>query len=933
MKKYKLSRNLIENARFRLVEREKILLSHNVYPYYKVAKSFNEGNDKVAVVHAVGTGKSFIAIQWLRDELKGAIVSSHKVEEKPIAVHPQGKVKALYLAPKLAVFDQVERQVKDLAIPELSNHIEFMTYSGLLSKFKKSSAMFNSDDEFVLSEEEFLNFEEYVGQFTHVILDEFHHADENKWGNAVGEAISLTSAKVLGLTATPIRSTGTNTVDTIFDGNVVSTISLADAIVDGILPFPIYQSSIYSYNQLLENYENKIQKIKNEEKRAVATQEINKIKKLILTSKNTEDTIIENFKLRKDGKFIVFCDDIATSEQYQADMLNIIEKSGLDLKIVYNVNSSNPKSLKQIDEFDKAQGKGLKLLFAVDMLNESVHVKDVDGVIMLRDTKSFIVYVQQLGRALSAGKQNSPLVLDLVNNINSSFEYREDYEEIAKVFRDVATRTTNPQIKNLALKTIQENQIMKKFDELDEMIGVKRVTEALKIEILTDMKNHGINLNKIYESDNEAFYSFQGEEYSLISIARWIKRAKEGVCSEDFVNALKKLGVDFSEKIISPKRKIEILKQAIEENAEGIKTLNGKVKIKLKCVFNGYPIGAWIGYVKEGRSKELGLKEEMEKLNIDLSRSVPTIEEKIEVIKEAISNDVYGIIKQDDGTMRIIRSCIYDGNPIGMWVYRAKQGKVKDEFIIALKKLNIDLMAIVNFTPEEKLQIIEEAIKNKCVGIEKLKNGTYRIYNTAIYDGHKIGIWISNVKQGQGNPEFVEGLIKLGVKIEKERLTVEDKLKIIEEAISNGVDGIQFKENGKIHIGIPVVYKNNPIGGWISRVKSGLTTDKEFVEGLMQLNIDLQREKRLSTQEKISILKEAIENKAEKISQKEDGTIMIGEHCEYKGYQIGVWIRNVKNGYVKDVKFIEVLKKLKVNIEKVSYSKTERSTDGANSVD
>ena len=36
------------------------------------------------------------------------------------------------------------------------------------------------------------------------------------------------------------------------------------------------------------------------------------------------------------------------------------------------------------------------------MLNEGLHVEDISGVIMLRPTDSRIIYLQQLGRALSS---------------------------------------------------------------------------------------------------------------------------------------------------------------------------------------------------------------------------------------------------------------------------------------------------------------------------------------------------------------------------------------------------------------------------------------------------------------------------------------------------------------------------------------------------
>lgn len=55
------------------------------------------------------------------------------------------------------------------------------------------------------------------------------------------------------------------------------------------------------------------------------------------------------------------------------------------------------------------------------MLNEGIHVDDVDGVILLRPTVSPIIYLQQIGRALSAGSEKTPVIFDLVNNFDSLY--------------------------------------------------------------------------------------------------------------------------------------------------------------------------------------------------------------------------------------------------------------------------------------------------------------------------------------------------------------------------------------------------------------------------------------------------------------------------------------------------------------------------------
>ena len=66
------------------------------------------------------------------------------------------------------------------------------------------------------------------------------------------------------------------------------------------------------------------------------------------------------------------------------------------------------------------------------MLNEGLHVSDISGVIMLRPTSSPIIYMQQLGRALSVGHNSEPIVFDIVNNVKCYDAINEIYDEVKK---------------------------------------------------------------------------------------------------------------------------------------------------------------------------------------------------------------------------------------------------------------------------------------------------------------------------------------------------------------------------------------------------------------------------------------------------------------------------------------------------------------------
>ena len=59
------------------------------------------------------------------------------------------------------------------------------------------------------------------------------------------------------------------------------------------------------------------------------------------------------------------------------------------------------------------------LMFAVDMLNEGIHVDGIDAVMLFRKTESPRLYFQQIGRAIRRHGVKIPLIFDCVLNYQS----------------------------------------------------------------------------------------------------------------------------------------------------------------------------------------------------------------------------------------------------------------------------------------------------------------------------------------------------------------------------------------------------------------------------------------------------------------------------------------------------------------------------------
>lgn len=88
---------------------------------------------------------------------------------------------------------------------------------------------------------------------------------------------------------------------------------------------------------------------------------------------------------------------------------------------IYRVYSENAESVREFEAFENDNSEHLKLLFCIDMLNEGIHINNIDGVILFCPTVSPVVYKQQIGRALSVGTNKKTVIFDVINNFENLY--------------------------------------------------------------------------------------------------------------------------------------------------------------------------------------------------------------------------------------------------------------------------------------------------------------------------------------------------------------------------------------------------------------------------------------------------------------------------------------------------------------------------------
>lgn len=360
------------------------LYEHNADSYKIVKKAYESGEDIVGIVHATGTGKSYNALQLAYDNRDKKIV---------------------YVVPSNGIIEHIKKIIEDnpnLNIKRDFPNLEFRTYQSFIA----------------LDKEEIKNIDCDL-----LILDEFHHIGAPVWGARVNTMIETYSKmKIFGMTAYTVRDRGTSyerdmanpDTDELFSGKIESRYDLCDAMIDGVLPKPVYKSAYTNLVGLESKLEERVQKLNATSREYQEYMTIlSDVKRRIHEAPSIPSILRKSIK--PNGKYIYFCPPC--SEEGTND-IETIKKQAIewfkqfvpeeDIIIYTSTSDMGEDGKLNRDAFyddvtlegEKVDNK-LRVMFAINQYNEGIHAPNIDGVIMGRGTTSDIVYFEQLGRALS----------------------------------------------------------------------------------------------------------------------------------------------------------------------------------------------------------------------------------------------------------------------------------------------------------------------------------------------------------------------------------------------------------------------------------------------------------------------------------------------------------------------------------------------------
>lgn len=394
------------------------LYNHNRMAYKRVMAAFEKEN-RTCVCHPTGTGKSYV-----------------------VAAVSETASRVLVLAPNDFVLHQQQLAMR------WHTGAEYRTYQWLHQHPEVANRRYDL-----------------------IVLDEFHRVGAPEWQADV-EALmdSQPQTRVLGTTATPIRQLdgGRNMVDELFGGNVASEMTIAEAWTKySVLPIPRYVSGLFRLDKVAEDAKERISRsrtLSDGEKRKRVFRLSNKIVDWQLSY--GMPAILRRHLDNDARRVIVFLAHIEQLEPMRDEVAGWFREAGFTVAGTYMLHSdmTDAKCRRQMGAFEADGDTGVKLMFAVNMLNEGIHVPDVNAVLMLRTTSSNIVYMQQMGRCLTAANTTKPLVLDMVDNITTTTAIRgiaDEFDRLEKVQAE------------------QEEREPRRFEVIDYTLGVKDMIERL----------------------------------------------------------------------------------------------------------------------------------------------------------------------------------------------------------------------------------------------------------------------------------------------------------------------------------------------------------------------------------------------------------------------------------------------------------------------
>ncbi|MCZ0717622.1 DEAD/DEAH box helicase [Aerococcus kribbianus] len=230
--------------------------------------------------------------------------------------------------------------------------------------------------------------------FDYILIDEVHKAGAKSYQEIIDY---FTPNFLLGMTATPERTDNFNIFE-LFDYNVAYEIRLQEALNQDLL-CPFHYFGVTDY-----------------EKDGQVIDEASDLSQLVVPER--VDFLLEKINYYGvsglSAKGLVFC-----SRKDECKLL----ASAFNQRGIKSIALTGDDSIDAREQAVKALEKGeVSYLFTVDIFNEGIDIPTINQVVMLRNTKSSIIFTQQLGRGLRKHpSKDFVTVIDFIGNYSNNY--------------------------------------------------------------------------------------------------------------------------------------------------------------------------------------------------------------------------------------------------------------------------------------------------------------------------------------------------------------------------------------------------------------------------------------------------------------------------------------------------------------------------------
>ncbi len=348
-------------------------------------------------------------------------------------------------------------------------------------------------------------------EFDYILIDEAHRVAAPTYQKILNHFVPKF---LLGMTATPERMDKQNIYE-IFDYHLAYEIRLKDALNEQMLA-PFHYVGVEDYT--------------------VGDQIITETSKLKdLVAEKRVEYVLKQLAYYgycgEQAKGLIFC-----SRQEEArELAQLFSQAGHPSCALTNEDSQKRRA----DVTQQLENGEIEYIFTVDLFNEGIDIPSLNQIVMLRNTQSSIVFIQQLGRGLRKfpGK-DYVTVIDFLGNYKNNYlipialngDKSRDKDQAVREsklpqvidvstinFTEIASQRILASLEKIKLDSMRE--LRKSYEDLKEEIG--------KVPLLYDFYQYGTTAPTVF-----------AKNHALANYGDFLKKMGENINLSNYQNAV-----------------------------------------------------------------------------------------------------------------------------------------------------------------------------------------------------------------------------------------------------------------------------------------------------------------------------------------------------------------------------------------------------------